>query len=173
MKKIAHFLVLVFFFLVVSFSFPKVALAHCPLCVAGAGAGLSLSRVLGIDDSITGVWFGAFLGASSFWAENIIKRKKTFPYLRQGVYLAIFVLSIWSLYLGKLVNKHSGTIFGIDKLTFGIIAGGLTFYAIDILDNLLIKKVGKVLFPYQRIIVSLASMILLSLGIYILINYFI
>jgi hypothetical protein len=47
---------------------PGVVYAHCPLCVAGAGVGLTLSRWIGIDDSITGLWLAAFLGAISFWS---------------------------------------------------------------------------------------------------------
>lgn len=35
---------------------PRGAYAHCPLCVAGAGMGVALSRYLGIDDAVTGVW---------------------------------------------------------------------------------------------------------------------
>ena len=57
------------------FAFAKPAFAHCPLCVAGAGAGLSLSRFLGINDAITGVWMAAFTGAIAFWSANIIKIK--------------------------------------------------------------------------------------------------
>ena len=59
------------------------------------------------------------------------------------------------------------------KLTFGMLVGGVAFYLVDVIDDLLIKKYGKVFFPYQRIIVSLGTMLLLSIGIYILINYYI
>ena len=64
-------------------------------------------------------------------------------------------------------------IFGLDKLTFGMLAGGVVFYLADAVDDFIIKKKGKVFFPYQRIIVSLGSMVLTSLAIYILINYFV
>src|SRR3989304_774758 len=150
-----------------------VALAHCPLCVAGAGAGLTLSRLLGIDDSITGVWLAAFLGAVSFWTETaLIKDKELKLTLRPLIYIGIFLATIWSFYKFNLIVKH-GDIFGMDKLTFGMLVGGVGFYLVDIVDDLIIKKKGKVFFPYQRIIVSLGTMLLLSLGIYILINYYI
>lgn len=153
--------------------FAPAALAHCPLCVAGAGAGLSLSRLLGIDDSITGVWLAAFLGAISFWTETaFIKDKELKLTLRPLIYIGIFVATIWSFYKFNLVVKH-GEIFGMDKLTFGMLVGGVAFYLVDVIDDLIIKKKGKVLFPYQRIIVSLGTMLFLSIGIYILINYYI
>lgn len=149
------------------------ALAHCPLCVVGAGAGLSLSRVLGIDDSITGVWVAALLGAVSFWTESaLIKKQELRLLLRPVVYIAIFALTLASFYKFNLVVRH-GDILGVDKLTFGIISGGILFYLVDLVDDLIIKKNGKVFFPYQRIIVSLGSMLLLSIGIYVLINYYI
>ncbi|KKU03673.1 MAG: hypothetical protein UX88_C0023G0015 [Candidatus Woesebacteria bacterium GW2011_GWC2_47_16] len=169
MKKILVFVL----GLVSPLFFAPAALAHCPLCVAGAGAGLSLSRLLGIDDSITGVWLAAFLGAVSFWTETaLIKDKELKLILRPLIYIGIFVATIWSFYKFNLIVTH-GEIFGLHKLTFGMIAGGILFYLVDVIDDLSIKKYGKVFFPYQRIIVSLGSMLLLSIGIYILINYYI
>ena len=153
--------------------FAPSALAHCPLCVAGAGVGLSLSRVLGIDDSITGVWLAAFLGAISFWTETaFFKKQELRLILRPLIYVGIFATTIWSFYKFNLIVTH-GEIFGIHKLTFGIIVGGVIFYLVDLADDLIIKKAGKVFFPYQRIIVSLGTILLLSFGIYILINYYI
>lgn len=155
-------------------AFPVGVSAHCPLCVAGAAAGLTLSRLLGIDDSITGVWMAAFLGAMSFWTVNLIAAKVKFriPFLKEIVYVLIFVLTIVSFYQFKLVVRM-GDIFGFDKLTFGMVTGGILFYLVDRVDDYLISKNGKVFFPYQRIAVSLGSMMIWSLAIFILINYFI
>jgi len=152
--------------------FAPAALAHCPLCVAGAGAGITLSRWIGIDDSITGVWLAAFLGATAFWSEALIKDRELKLKLRPLIYIGIFLATIWSFYKFNLIVKH-GEIFGMHKLTFGMLVGGVAFYLVDVIDDLLIKKYGKVFFPYQRIIVSLGTMLLLSIGIYILINYYI
>jgi len=150
----------------------KPAYAHCPLCVAGAGAGLSLSRVLGIDDSITGVWMAAFLGASSFWISNSIK-KTYIPYQKLIIYLAVFATTILSFYRFGLINAHNGLIYNLPKLTFGMAVGGVLFYLVDIANAQIKEKKGKVMFPYQSIVFMLGSMIVLSIGIYILINYFI
>lgn len=152
--------------------------AHCPLCTAGAGFGLSLSRILGVDDSITGVWLAAFLGAISFWSANSIKKRKQIPFIEYRIiepalYVLIFAASLWSFYKFNLIDIHAGQIFGLDKLTFGMILGGIVFYLVDKIDNLIIKKAGKVLFPYQRLIVSLGTILVLSLAVYILINYYV
>lgn len=174
---------LFFFILVLRLILAPAVLAHCPLCVGGAAIGLSVARFFGIDDAITGVWLAALLGATSFWTEGKIRKKYNFPFLRPLLYILIFGLTIGSVYSLNnwsisnlkfyLINTHAGNIFGVDKLTFGIVSGGVLFYLIDALDDFLIKRNGKVYFPYQRIVVSLGSMLILSLGLYILINYLI
>jgi len=161
MKKALGFLVVPGFILLM----PRVAFAHCPLCVAGAAAGVTLTRWVGVDDSITGVWIGAFLGAISFWTNSALSRRKKFPYSKPLIYIIIFALTIWSFYKFQLVIRMS-QIFGFDKLTFGMIVGGVLFYLIDLIKI-------KHYFPYQKIAVSLGSMAILSLLIYILINYYI
>ena len=168
MRKIVNSLPLTFFGLF----FAKPALAHCPLCIAGAGAGLTLSRFLGIDDSITGVWIAAFLGATALWIANSIKKKYIF--LQDTIiYVAVIASTIWSFYKFNLVNNHAGLIVGIPKVTFGILSGAIVFYLVDFLNNLIKKVKGRVLFPYQPIVFSLSAMLILSLAVFIFINYFI
>ncbi len=66
-----------------------------------------------------------------------------------------------------------GRMFGLDKLTFGIIAGGIAFYLVDGLNNLIFRLRGKSLFPYQRMVLGLGSILLLSFLDYYLIGYYI
>ncbi|HJY98338.1 MAG TPA: hypothetical protein VJ227_01340 [Patescibacteria group bacterium] len=154
---------------------PQVAFAHCPLCVAGAGAGLTLSRLVGIDDSITGLWLAAFLGAVSFLTYNRLSGKfkiKAFFLAKPALYVAIFAATIWSFYKFNLVVRM-GTIYGIDKLTFGMVVGGVVFYLIDVVNDTIYKVAGRSLFPYQRMVLSLGSILVLSVIDYFLISYYI
>lgn len=146
--------------------------AHCPLCVAGTGAGLALSRWLGIDDSISGVWIAAFLGAISLWFASTLK-KKYLPLQELVIYVGVFGITLWSFYAFNLIDKHAGLIMGIPKLTFGIVTGGIVFYLMETGNTFIKKKRGKVLFAYQPIVFSLVAMLVLSAAIYIFINYFI
>lgn len=157
---------------VLFFTLAPKALAHCPLCTAGAGAGLALSRWLGIDDSITGIWIAAFLGATALWGAYSIK-KKLVPFQETLIYLAVFGLTIWSFYQFKLVDEHAGLIMGVPKLIFGMVSGGLIFYLVEALNKLIREKRGKVLFPYQPMVFSLGAMLILSLAVLVFINYFI
>lgn len=169
--KLIFFLITI---LITLFLKTKIALAHCPLCVAGAGAGLTLSRLLGVDDSITGIWLGGFIGATAFWTQKIAGKKialflERFPGLL--IYVLFFTTTIWSFYKFNLIVRH-GDIFGFDKLPFGTVLGGSVFYLSDYL-NLFIKKKSGVLFAYQSIVVNLSLLAVASLVIYILINYYI
>lgn len=154
------------------FVFTSVSYAHCPLCVAGAGVGLSISRFIGIDDSIFGLWMAAFLGALALWFSNSIKRK-FFPFQSDLIYILFFVVTLLSFYKFGLINEHNGLIGNMPKLTFGVILGGIVFYLVDKLNGLIRKVKGKVLFAYQPIVFSLGAILLLSFLIYILINFFI
>jgi hypothetical protein len=147
-------------------------LAHCPLCTAGAGAGLALSRWLGIDDSITGIWIAAFIGATSLWMVSSIK-KKYIPFQNSILYLAVFVSTVWSFYAFNLVNDHAGLIMGYPKVIAGMGAGGVIFYAVELINQLIKRVRGSVLFPYQPIAFSLGAMLATSAGMYIFINYYI
>ncbi|OGM04977.1 hypothetical protein A2715_00655 [Candidatus Woesebacteria bacterium RIFCSPHIGHO2_01_FULL_39_32] len=164
-----------FTILILLFTTAGIVSAHCPLCVAGAGAGLTLSRILGIDDSITGIWLGAFIGALSFWSQKSLgQRNKLFFSRWVGflIYTVFIGSTIWSFYKFNLVVKH-GEIFGIHKLIFGMVLGGALFYLVDLVNAVIKRKNGKSLFPYQSMIFSLGSVIIASLGMYILINYYI
>ncbi|MDO8503970.1 MAG: hypothetical protein Q7S60_04775 [bacterium] len=155
---------------------PSKALAHCPLCIAGAGFGLSISRYLGVDDSIFGIWLAALLGASALWLDIFLEKRnigKQIPFRQQIIYLVTIGSSLWSFYQFNIVNIHAGQIAGLDKLTFGMLLGGVGFYATDALHLQLKRKYGKVFFPFQRIALSLGSLLVLSIIIYILINYYI
>ena len=52
-----------------------VALAMCPLCTVAVTAGLGLSRFLGIDDAISGLWIGGIIVSTSYWFSEWLKKK--------------------------------------------------------------------------------------------------
>lgn len=54
---------------------PRVALAHCPLCTAGAGAAAIGAAWLGVDQGPIGIFIGAFATAIGLWIARIIPWK--------------------------------------------------------------------------------------------------
>jgi len=72
MRKIAIYLLSV---IVISFFFTKKALAVCPICTVVIGAGVGLSRWLGIDDTISGLWIGGLIISMIVWTINWLGKK--------------------------------------------------------------------------------------------------
>ena len=111
------------------------------------------------------------MGATSLWfytwlmGKKIKQIEKYKEILRPLIYVLVFVTTLWSFYKFQLIIRMS-QIFGLDKLTFGMLAGGVLFYLVD---SVKIKHY----FAYQKIVISLGSMTILSLLIYILINFYI
>src|SRR3989304_8183686 len=59
--------------------FPPAAEAVCPVCTIAVGAGLGISRALGIDDAVTSVWIGGLILSMSFWFIDWIGKKRKKP----------------------------------------------------------------------------------------------
>ena len=50
-------------------------MAHCPLCTAATIVGVGVTRSLGWDDSIVGIFVGAMIVSSVLWLNNILKKR--------------------------------------------------------------------------------------------------
>src|SRR3989337_1768812 len=115
------------------------------------------------------------LDLSAFWLLRYLGQKNKIFFNRFVgffIYLTIFVVTLWSFYRFNLIIRMDN-IFGLDKLTFGMILGSAVFYLVDIGNIFIKRKNGKSLFPYQSMAFSLGSVTLASIGVYILINYYI
>ena len=70
MKKAA-----LFSSLLALFAFPTPVRAVCPVCTVAVAAGLGISRWIGIDDAVTGVWVGGLILSSGLWMADWIKKR--------------------------------------------------------------------------------------------------
>jgi hypothetical protein len=142
----------------------------CPVCSIGVVVGLGLSRWLKVDDSISGLWIGALILAISIWTFNwFLRKKEKKPIILLAIILIIYwLLTFVPLYAINVINNQCGTVFGINRLVFGSILG-IIFSSISISIDLQIRKRnnGKGLFPYQKVIIPLAVLIILSLILHI------
>jgi len=139
--------------------------AVCPVCVVAIGAGLGLSRWLGVDDTISSTWIGGLMVAIILWTINWFKKKGwRFAYRAVYITLAYYILVYVPLYYYGIVGYPANTIWGIDKIIFGTVVGSVAFLAGDWFSNYLKKKNnGKVLFYYQKVIIPLVILLLISL----------
>lgn len=140
------------------------ALAICPVCTVAVGAGVGLSRLLGIDDSITGLWLGAFLLSISLWTIDWLNRKKIRFFLKRFlVILAYYAFAIVPLYYAKIIASPFAFICSCtsDKLLLGIIEGSAVFFfAVKLYEFLKQRNNGRAHFPYEKIAFPVAFLLI-------------
>lgn len=174
MKKIIAFFGVLFSLLVISSSLlVHTAYAVCPVCTIAVGAGLGLSRYLGVDDVISGIWIGALTLSSSLWFINWLTKKLPKPLTLN--FKLLIILLCYLLVLGPLswtgvIGHPFNRIWGIDKLIFGTVIGTAAFLAGIRLDKKIRQVHGKQLFNYQKIVFPLAVLIIASLALSIFIS---
>lgn len=149
------------------------AYAVCPVCTVAIAGGLGLSRWLGIDDTISGLWVGGLILSSSFWLFDWLSKKgssfhTTYYLLLTTVFMYAFVLV--PFWLGKIIGHPFNKIFGIDKLIFGTAVGSLVFLAAIFLDKKVRQIKGKQLFNYQKVILPTGFLAIISLILYFVIR---
>ncbi len=150
-----------FFLLALVFAVPVKAV--CPICTVAVAGGLGISRWLGIDDSIMGVWIGGLILSSGFWmADWASKKSWQIPYPKFLANALMFLFVVPPLYLGKIIGVAGNTLWGIDKILLGTSVGMLLFYAGMKLDQYLrTTNEGKVYIYYQKVI---APVLFLTIG---------
>lgn len=144
--------------------------AQCPVCTLAVGAGLGLSRYLGIDDMVSGIWAGAFVISFSLWFAGWLKKKnykylkfikeKYLPYLSVILWALLTYVPLWRM---KIIGHPFNVIWGIDKLIFGSIVGAGIFLLSLYTDRKVRKRGGEKLFSYQKVIIPISFLIVASL----------
>lgn len=152
--------------------FPKIAYAVCPVCTVAVGAGLGLSRWLGIDDAVSGVWLGALVLSSSLWLSNWLQKRyqlrSRFKYLDFAAVAAMYLFTIGPLAWTGVIGHPANTLLGIDKLVFGSAVGSLVFLASVFADKKVREIYGKQLFNYQRVVFPVGLLAIISTVFYFL-----
>lgn len=150
--------------LLISLFFALPAKAICPVCTVAVGAGIGLSRWLGIDDSITGLWVGALFVSVSLWTIGWAK-DKTWRF--RGHKIVIFILYalliIAPLFWMDVFFHPLNTLWGMDKLILGIVFGIIIFSLSARLHFFLKdRNGGSVYFPFQKVAMTVGALILAS-----------
>jgi len=149
------------------------AKAVCPVCIVAIGAGLGLSRYLGIDDTITGLWIGGLTVAMIIWTINWarpkIKKASLVIWWNLLIVMGYYAMVAWPLATQNFIGHPLNKIWGIDKIILGITLGSLVFWGISELYLLLKKKNnGHAYFPFQKVVMPFAALAILSLVFYLL-----
>ena len=143
------------------------AKAFCPICTVAVAGGVGLSRWLGIDDTITGLWVGGFLLSSVMWANSWLQRKgvKIFGY-KVITFVAFYGLTAIPLYKYEIIGHPQNIFWGVDKLVLGILLGSAGFYLGARAYDMIKKKRGRSHFHFQKIAMSLFPLLALSIAFY-------
>lgn len=144
------------------------AYAVCPVCTVIVIGGVELSRVLGVDDTVSGVWVGGLIVSSGLWTINWLEKKKwrfklDIPVIMLGYYLIV----IWPLHTAGIIGNPRNMIFEFDKLLFGTLIGGMVFAVSVVVHEMLKKKnMNKSYFPFQRVVIPVSTLLVTSLIMY-------
>lgn len=161
----------IFFLGLVSLITPGSAQAVCPVCTIAVGAGVGLSRWLGIDDTITGLWIGGLIVSLIIWTINWLDKKNIRFFGRKVlITLAYYLLIILPLYYSKIMGHAFNKIWGIDKLLFGIIIGSIAFLLGAVAYRQIKKTRGQAHFHFQKVLMPIAPLLILSIIFYIFIK---
>lgn len=144
---------------------PILTHAFCPVCTVAVGAGLGFSQQLGIDDVISSIWIGGLLVSMSLWLiEWLDKKKIKFLFRKPLIFVVMYALVIWPLSASGAIGSVFNTFWGIDKVVLGIIIGSIGFMFGYVLSSVLSKKNdNNVYFPFQKVVLPLSTLIILSL----------
>ncbi len=146
------------------------AWAVCPVCTVAVGAGVGLSRYLGVDDTVAGAWIGALTVSVILWTNNWMeKRGWRFRFRDAIVALTYVVLVIAPLYWSEIVGHPFNTLGGVDKLMLGIGVGGAVFYGVARwYEYLKAKNGGRSYFPFQKVVMPVVALAVVSLFFYVI-----
>lgn len=146
------------------------ARAVCPICTVVVCASVGLSRWLGVDDTITGLWIGGLAVSLIIWTVNWLNKKNIrFMGRKPLTVLGYYLLIIWPLYHYNMIGHPLNKLWGVDKLLLGIIIGTIGFAAGVIFNEYLKNKNhGRVYFPFQKIVIPIGALAILSLAFYLI-----
>ena len=135
-----------------------------PICAIGIVGGLGISRWLGIDDITLGLWIGALILSVSIQLDMYLSKKgKSFPYSFWVIFLGTSALSFLPI-LKTITSDPACMFFGLPRVICGSILGALTLFLVDKANNFIIDKHNKkVYFYYQRVIIPIIGLIILSM----------
>lgn len=149
------------FFGVVAVLAPAITKAFCPVCTIAVAGGIGLSRWLKIDDTITGLWLGAFILSSAFWTNNWFKSKKIeFKGQLALIIILYYTLILLPLYRYDIIGHPLNTFMGADKIIFGSLVGSILFWAAGAWYGLIKTKRGKPHFAFQKIAMPVGLLVI-------------
>ena len=148
----------------------KNVMAHCPLCVVGAGAAGAAAVWLGVSKVVVALFLGAFAMSMGMWFARIIK-KKYIPLQNFLIVAIIFfttVLPLMPLFkaLGPLYLSFIGdygTTYVFNYYLASSFLGGIIVLSTPSISKAITKKRNNKILPFQGTLLTLALLIIVGI----------
>ena len=147
----------------------KSVLAFCPVCTVAAAAAVGLSRWIGVDDTISGLWIGGLTVSAIAWTINWLRRKNISKWwLNIIISLIYYAMIMIPFYKADIISFHpSNMLWGVDKLVLGLILGSLFFLSGHSLYLMAKEKNGgHAHFPFEKIVFPVTTLFIFSIVFY-------
>ncbi len=137
--------------------------AVCPVCTVAVGAGLGVSRWLGIDDLLVSIWMGGLTVSLIVWTNNYLEKKNITATWTKILNVLIYYSLTFSIYLLPNVQYGQHTLWGIDKILLGIVLGSFGLYFGNVwYQYLKAKNGGHAHFAFQKVVMPVGILIILT-----------
>jgi len=146
--------------------------AQCEVCTLVVGAGVGLSRWLGIDDTISGIWIGGLMVSLVYMSLGWMERRRA--RFKGDVLLVLAVLYLWvlvPLYVFHLIGQCANQLWGHDKLLIGVTVGSVLFYLGAWFYRRIKLRRGHAHFPFEKVVMPIAPLIVASVIFYFLVRW--
>lgn len=129
--------------------------AVCPVCIVAVASVLGVTRDLGVNDLITGLWYGALVVSSIMWMQDWSAKKGfAIPYRDATIAIVFLAMFLGFLYWPlNVIGASCPKVFGfLDSFLFGAAVGIAVFLAAVRADKWLREaNAGKILVYYQKV----------------------
>lgn len=152
------------FALLIVLTAPALANPACAVCTIAVGASLEIARNLGVDDSVVGVWAGAFLALLGYWLILWFDKK---GWNFKGRNLLLMIISIGSIgfvYIAQIQYQPIAIlIFYLDPFLFSTLVGALVLiYSSAFYQWMKARNGGHAHFPFEKVAVPVVSLAIVS-----------
>ncbi|MDR0727226.1 MAG: hypothetical protein LBF37_04155 [Rickettsiales bacterium] len=136
----------------------------CAVCTVAIGASLEITRRLGVEDAVVGLWAGALLTLMGYWLIAWFDKKKWNFWGRNFLFIALSVGMVGFMYIDRLTYSPCQIwFFRMDPFLFATILGSLAFIGSHKLYEWMKKKNGgRAHFPFERVVIPLVVLGALS-----------
>ena len=152
-------------FAVCSLLFIPAAHAVCPVCTIAVGGFLVFFEAIGIPDLVfPGIWAGGLTLSLVFWTAKYMHKKEI---MSAWWYLSVFIIYYALLFViyafPSLIRYGSNTLWGIDQFLLGAFVGTVVLWLSENWNAKLKKQNGgKAYFPFQKVVIPIGSLLVLT-----------